>query len=281
MSPSLLTVPSSPSTARPPVGWRPASRPPAVQPPPDQALVLLRPPYDRPEHLAGWSTLDAARATPGVIAGIRLDRAERDPERLGTLVRELRQRSPATPVVLFLQLPMEESVFVTAQATRMRVRAIVCAGQPVEHGLRRSLTQTPGLAEDVVEWLGLCGVRLSPLVAHLVEQLFRYAPLHQDLTGLLERIGVAETSARFRMQKKRLPPPSRWFQAARALHAALRIQAEPDTPLLRIAHQLGYSDHSALSQLVHRAFRVRPSAIRGTLGWEWLLARWVPSLARR
>ena len=57
-----------------------------------------------------------------------------------------------------------------------------------------------------------------------------------------------------------------------------RVQAEPDTCLLRIAHEFGYADHSALSQLVYRSFRVRPGAVRGTLGWEWLMYRWISGI---
>ena len=84
-----------------------------------------------------------------------------------------------------------------------------------------------------------------------------------------------------RLHKRLLPTPSRWYQAARALHTVLRIQSEPRTSLLRIAHELGYADHSALSQLVYRSFRVRPGTIRGTLGWEWLMHRWLQDFAYR
>jgi hypothetical protein len=177
-------------------------------------------------------------------------------------------------VVLLLHLGVEEGLYLTSHAARMGVRGVVPMGAPLRESLRRSLTAGRGLAEDVVEWLNLCGLRLSPLVSSLVLQIVSLAPRHDNLTGLLCEVGVPETSARFRMNKKRLPPPSRWYQAARALHASLRIQAEPDTCLLRLAHGLGYADHSALSQLVHRAFGVRPGAVRGTLGWEWLMERW-------
>lgn len=247
----------------------------ALSRPVEQAIALIRPPYDRLEHQAGWSVADARATPPGLVVGLPIETPVEDYARLDRTLRELRERSPATPVVLLLRLGVEESLYVTAHSARMGVRAVVPAGAPLRESLRRSLTDGSALAEDVVEWLGLYGVRLSPLVSSLVLQLFALAPRHETLTGLLAEVGVPETSARFRMNKKRLPPPSRWYQAARALHAALRMQAEPETCLLRLAHSLGYADHSALSQLVYRSFGVRPGAVRGTLGWEWLMERWV------
>ena len=68
-------------------------------------------------------------------------------------------------------------------------------------------------------------VSLQQLIAPQLAEIVARAPRHDNLTALLSAIGVPETSARFRMHKKRLPPPSRWFQVARALHGALRIQA--------------------------------------------------------
>jgi hypothetical protein len=241
----------------------------------EHAIALLRPPYERIEHQTGWSSLDGRPSIPGLIAGVQIDRPLDDCVTLDETIRRLRHRCPATPVVLLLHVPPENGLFVAAHAARSGVRAVVWAGQPVGEALRRSLTADSALPDDVVEWLALCGLRLSPLVSTLIHQIVALAPSHDSLTDLLSAAGIPETSARFRMHKKRLPPPSRWYQAARALHAALRIQAEPRTCLMRLAHALGYADHSALSQLVYRAFGVRPGMIRGTLGWEWLMERWM------
>jgi AraC-like DNA-binding protein len=266
----ISTEPISPVRKVPWSGSRVTSAPSL-----DHAIALIRPPYTRAEHQAGWSALDGRPLAPGTIVAVRVDRPVVDCTSLEATIRKLRKLSPTTPVVLMLHVATEECLYLTAQAARMRVRAVVAAGQPMSDSLRRPLTERAGLGDDVLEWLMLSGVRLSPTVGSLVLQIMTLAPQHHTLTDLLEEVGVPETSARFRMQKKRLPSPSRWYQAARALHAAMLIQAEPDTCLLRHAHALGYADHSALSQLVHRSFGVRPVMIRGTLGWEWLMERWL------
>lgn len=243
--------------------------------PAERAIFVLRPPYVQVEHHTTWQVLDAASASPGTIVGIQVERADGDGLRLQETIARIRQRSPSTPVILLLHLSMENCLVISGNASRMGARATVWAGQSMQSAVRASLTRTAGLGADVVEWAQMRGVGFSAGTAMLVERIVTLAPRFPELTGLLKEVGVAETSARFRMQKKRLPPPSRWFQAARALHAALEMQSRSEVPLLKLAHELGYSDHSALSQLVYRAFGVRPSGIRGTLGWEWLLDRWI------
>src|SRR5690606_20083178 len=101
------------------------------------------------------------------------------------------------------------------------------------------------------------------------------APRFTEVGQLLQSMGAAESSTRFRFRKKGLPAPSRWLQAARGLHAALRIQLEPEKSILAHACALGYADHSALCHQMKRMFGTTPAAVRGTLGWEWLLERWV------
>jgi AraC-like DNA-binding protein len=129
--------------------------------------------------------------------------------------------------------------------------------------------------DEVIDWTRSRGLRLNAGGESLIRLLVEQASQHESLTGLLAAAEVPDTSARFRMHKKRLPPPSRWFQLARALHAVALLRAERDTDIATIARALGYSDHSALSQLTHRAFGLRPGLTRYRPGWEWLLDRWL------
>lgn len=254
-------------------------RPPGPQPQAStiQATFLLHPPYDRLEFHAGWDAIERQHLVPGTVAGIRshpgAEWGSLEPE-----LRKLQARLPAAAVVLLFPAGSEGDLFLSARAARAGIRAVLHEDEHLHEALRTALTCRDSLADDVVAWLALRRLRLSPMVASLLREIFARAPTSPDLSTLLAEVGMAESSARFRLHKRLLPTPSRWFQAARALHSALRVQAEPSTCLLRIAHEFGYADHSALSQLVYRSFRIRPGAVRGTLGWEWLMNRWLGSI---
>lgn len=253
-----------------PAASRATSQPSEVLPFP---VSLLCPPYQTPLFHAGTRVPDTLVETPGGIFCLHLQHPI-DWSAVEQAVSMLRRRCTSAPIVLLARVPVEETFQVSSHAMRLRIRAVVLEGQPIRETLRRSLTDTAWLADDVVEWLALRGARLSPAVRHLIGRIFSDAPQHQDVTSLLRENGTPESTARFQLHKRLLPPPGRWFQAARALHAALRIQAEPDTSLLSLALSAGYSDHSSLCHQLQRVFRLRSSALRTTLGWEWLLDRW-------
>lgn len=154
------------------------------------------------------------------------------------------------------------------------MRAIVGTDEPLGDALRPILTCPDDLGDDVVEWLALRGRTLAPVSAALVRQVVGQAHRFGQLGHLLAAMGESERTARHRLHGHGLPPPSAWYQMARALHGALRIQARPDAALAALALELGYADRSGLSWQLTRAFGVTPVAVRGTLGWEWLLDRW-------
>ena len=247
--------------------------------PSQSSYFLLRPPYERIEHFTRFEPSHATATVPGTIAGMRIERPGSDWSALAAEIRQLRLRLPQTPVVLVLRLPPSDSLLVSSIASRMHARAILQDGEPFGTALRTALTRSEGLPEDVIEWLTFVGVRLSPSTSSLVRSIFTLAESHMDLRSLLKEAGIPESTARFQLNKRLLPSPSRWFQLARALHVALRIQAQPDVSLLRIALEQGYSDHSALCHQLRRTFHIRPSALRRLLGWEWLLGRWLSACA--
>lgn len=266
MSTSYLNVPTATHTATLELSPREA-----------RATFLVRPPYIRMEFHSSLDALIASHRVPGAVAGLRI-RGGVDWEAVKPLVAALRAQLPAAAVVLVIAEASSTDLHLSTRATRAGVRAILLEHEPLADCLRRSLTCRDTLADDVLDWLALRRLRLTPAIGSLLHEIFTHAPATPDLSTLLAQVGMAESSARFRLHKRLLPTPSRWFQVARALHTVLRIQAEPGTPLLRIAHEFGYADHSALSQLVYRSFRVRPGAVRGTLGWEWLMQRWLRSI---
>lgn len=237
-------------------------------------FFLLHPPYTTLLPLRAAAELEEGHFTPGSIAGIRTTETTQWNE-LQPSIFDLRQRLPAAPLVLTTTGTSAHQLLWSGRAYRAGVRAVLLEGQQMQPVLRAALTCPDSLADDVVDWLLMRRVRLTPAIASLIREIFLRAREVPDLTTLLADANLAESSARFRLHKRLLPTPSRWFQLARAVHTVLRLQADPQKPLLKIAHDFGYADHSALSQLVYRAFGIRPGAIRGTLGWEWLLYRWL------
>jgi hypothetical protein len=239
-------------------------------------LSVLHPPYDSFVPLPTYGVLPPTALAPAsvLVLGVPQERAERCD--LEAVVPGLRRILPSSPIVMSLQGQSQQAGMSLAfRAARLGVRAMISADTTVPDALRRALTRPVDLPRDVVEWLEIRGVELTPIVADLVRQIFLHAPHESRVSGTLRIIGEPATTARLHFRRSRAPSPGQWHRMARALWTAMRIQAEVHEPLLTLAYRLGYGDHSALSQQIHRAFRLRPQEIRGTLGWEWLLDRWV------
>lgn len=234
-------------------------------------VFLIAPPYERIAHAA----LYASGLPPGAVLAVEIRQPAGNRVALQALLPQLRVRHPAFPVVLLVRESARPDLPHLAQlAAQLRFRGVLVEDEPVRSSLRRSLTDPVDLAADVAEWFALRDPLLSPDLLHLIRQVFRCASDHAEITTLLRSAGTSERTARARLRKRGLPPPGSWLQAARALRAALRLQCDPPVPLLSLALELGYSDHSALSHQLGRVFGVGSSAIRELLGWEWLLDRW-------
>lgn len=251
--------------------WQAASTPPF---PGNHPIFLLRPPYETGSVRAALPDPSAAARVPGTVVGVQVLRADVDPGSLRLLVRDLSQRTPGCPVVVLLRMSSDDGLRVAARLAPYEFRALVPQGPWVASILREALTDAAALPRGVLEWLRLRSIRLNPNLADLIERLLTAAPQHADVNCLLDACRIPQATARWRLRKRGLPPPSRWFHLARAVHAALRLQAQPDASTSVIARQFGFGDHSALAHLLRRTFGVQAREIRGTLGWEWLLDRW-------
>jgi AraC-like DNA-binding protein len=250
---------------------------PTDRTPPVYPILHLKPPYTPSATSVMVREVDTAKLVPGSVLALHITARTVNWSECSETVRGLRRRMPSVPVVLSLAPDIPDGLFLAAQAARSSIRAVVPGNAPLGESLRRPLTDTQTLGPDVVEWLSLFGLRLTPTLSHLISQIFTDAPRFTEVGLLLQSIGAAESSTRFRFRKKGLPAPSRWLQAARGLHAALRIQLQPERSILAHACALGYADHSALCHQMKRVFGTTPAAVRETLGWEWLLERWVRS----
>lgn len=272
-SPSAVAVGGSLSGA----AWVPSTgdRPGVAGPSPLLSLFHLPPPYAQRTPLRFPAGPSRDPLPFGTVVGIEVGGTIHDWAAFEQAILAVRRQAVTAPLVLMIDPRAEDLIFFATRVARLPVRAVLFRGESFDRTLRRQLTHPSNLAEDVVEWLALRGTRLTPVTAHLIRQIFARAPDYHEVVPLLREMGNPESSARFRCRKKRLPSPGRWLHAARALRTAFRMQAEPDRPLLALAHELGYADHSALSNQMLRVFRLRPGAVRRILGWEWLLDRWL------
>lgn len=192
---------------------------------------------------------------------------------LSRAVATARELHPAAPVILRVPEITSETLRLAHRASRMGARAVVGRDDPLAEVLRPLLTRPDDLAGDLLEWLKLRGQTFPPRVSALVRTVVELAPQYHHLSDLLHASGESERTVRHLFRRAGPPGPRVWHQGTRALRAALRLQADPNARVQAVALALGYSDHSGLARQITRTFGVTPSAIQGTLGWEWLMDR--------
>ncbi len=236
-------------------------------------LMLLTPPYHDAVQVERLPT-SATESPPGCLVAVRAVDGARSSD-LAAIIRPLRAHCPWLPVIVSLGRPSPEATRAAAIAVRLGARGILFDGEPIYPTLRPLMTDTTTIAEDVLEWLQLCGLRTTPAVQHALRQIFSSPIRHSRLEQLFHAASQSPRSVRARFRKRGLSSPRRWFATARALRSALAVQGTRRPDLLQVALDLGLSDQSALSQQIYRAFGLRPGNLRGTLGWEWLMSRFL------
>ena len=250
------------------------------------AVFQLAPPYDRFAAVPDTDALawgapvsgepDAGVPPPALADGAVLVVGLASPDdwdAAAALVPRLQARFPAAPVVVRVpgaSAPAE----LGRRAAALHVRAVLGEDESPADRLRWRLTDDAGLEDEVAWWLTLRDPALPPAVVGLARDIVRLAPRYHEVAPLLAELGHAERTVRTWCGRAGMPGPGKWLAAAHAVRAALRLQTGR-APLLALAVEAGYSDHSSLSRQYVRLFGVRPGAIRRTLGWEWLLDRWL------
>lgn len=245
-------------------------------------VSVTSPPYARFGRAIDVDRIRPCDLCSGAIFGLEVGARPYDLELLRCRLLRLRQHHPAVPVVLRLGRDLDvEAAHLIQVAAQLHIRGVVVDGDPIRDTLCRFLTEPVDLGADVVEWFSLRWRAMPPQLADLIRKIFLYGPTKAAVEKLFSDLGESTRTARARCRKLALPPPSGWLQAARAVHAALCLQRAPSTPLLELAMELGYSDHSALSHQLMRLFGAPAGAIRRTLGWEWLLDSWLTRWSER
>jgi AraC-like DNA-binding protein len=246
----------------------------AVLAPP--AVFHVPPPYEQFEAVPDLAALAPEQLQSAAILAVGVTSPEEAWSEVTELVPRLRARFPAAPVVLRIGRPADGGdAELERRAADLRLRAVVYEGEPPRPRLRRLLTQPADLTGDIVEWLPLRLPGRPAAILELVRNILERSPRFPEVGALLASVDRAERTVRTWFRRAGVPGPGKWLAAGHAIRAALRLQAEDSTPLLALAVECGYSDHSSLSRQCLRLFGVRPGAIRRTLGWEWLMDRWL------
>jgi AraC-like DNA-binding protein len=252
----------------------------AVLAPP--AVFHLSPPYEQFEAVPDISALDSQPLGDAAMLAVGVGAPEETWAEVAGLVPRLRAQHPAAPVVLRVGRPSEPGdADWERRAAELRVRAVVYEGERVANRLRAQLTQPIDLAGELTEWLPLRMPGISAAIVDLIGDIVLRAPQFAEVSALLASVGRAERTIRTWFRRAGVPGPGKWLAVAHALRAARRLQSEDHPPLLALAVECGYSDHSSLSRQSLRLFGIRPGAIRRTLGWEWLVDRWLLRTIRR
>jgi AraC-like DNA-binding protein len=240
------------------------------------SVFRLAPPYERVETVPDVGVLSPDELPDATVLGVHLPSPGEAWGEAALLVARLRVGFPAVAVVLQLgSAPEARDPDWARRAGGMGVRAVLLEEEAPLPRLRHALTDSTNLAEEVERWLPVRLPGLPPTVGHLVAVIFREAPRGWKVGKMIVERGHPERTVRTWFQRAGVPGPGKWLAVAHALRAALRLQAEAGASLLALAVECGYSDHSSFSRQCLRLFGVRPGAIRGTLGWEWLLDRWL------
>jgi AraC-like DNA-binding protein len=212
---------------------------------------------------------------------VRVQELTRDWPAIEAGVPKLRQRYPMAPVIIELASPITpDAIHLARRAAFLHVRAVVLDSEPLAETLRRIMPHPVDLAAEILDWLPLRGAELPPACVPLIREILRRALAHGSIADLLRDLGESEDAVRKRLRGCALPAPAGWWALARALCAALRLQAVPRESLSDVALACGYSEHSTLSRQMIRLFDLRPSAVRELLGWEPLADRWLARCRR-
>lgn len=233
-------------------------------------IWVTEPPYNH------WSWLQNPRsviAEPGVILAMETDPARDWPVIQRELPR-LRRLQPLVPVVLRLRASVlsADDVHAVQRAAVLGSRGEILDGESIESALRKLLPNPPYLELSVIEWLGLVGIPVEPVVQRLLScglDRCRKGRARVSEAGL----GSSPGTLRRALKRAGLPKPSDILRVCRDIKAALDLQAAPESTMAAIASVHGYADQPAMCNSFRRSFQSTPSQARERLGPEWLLAR--------
>ncbi|MEJ2541360.1 MAG: AraC family transcriptional regulator [Gemmatimonadota bacterium] len=239
---------------------------------PDQFYVF-RPPFRLLVPVNGPDSLQPKHGREGA-ALIWCMGADTDSD----LVRALRRRPGG--VALVAVLPRAEEVrrppALLELVDQCRPHSLLPHHQaPNPMDLRTLLGEEPDdLPGAVVDYLAWRGLVLDLGLRRTIRRVLELSAELRTVTGVARSLYMSRRALGRRFMKEGLPVPSHWLQFGRVLRAALRLQ-RPESTLMGVAFDLGYSDGFSLSNQMKRLLGVRPNHASSRLGWEWAVECWI------
>ena len=146
------------------------------------------------------------------------------------------------------------------------------SAEPVRLLLRNAPRDLPAV---MVSYLTRRGILGNAKTRNLVMKIFELAPTVSSISGLSRRLYTSRRTLGRLFEAHELPVPSHWLQFARLLYVATRLQSHEETPVFRVATQLGYPDGFTMSNQMKRLVGCRPTEARENLGYEWFIEDWL------
>ena len=184
-------------------------------------------------------------------------------------------------VPLFVVLPPADAIQpilpIIPQLKDLHARGVLPNGpvhgvEPIRMLLRHAPRDLPAV---MVSYFTRRGLLTDSKTRSLVHKIFELATSITSIAGLSRRLYTSRrTLGRF-FEARGLPVPSHWLQFARLLYVATKLQANDETPVFRIATQLGYPDGFTMSNQMKRLVGCRPTDVRENLGYEWFVEEWL------
>lgn len=155
-------------------------------------------------------------------------------------------------------------------------RAVLPSGSIVAPRYIKQILAMPprDFARTVGGYFAQRGLLRTPEIRGEVEQIFRLVPKVSSISMLSRRMFTSRRTLGRHFSAAGLPVPSHWLQFARILFASIHLQAERAT-VFRIAARAGYPDGFTMSNQMKRLIGRRPTEVRESLGWEWIVESWI------
>ncbi len=143
-------------------------------------------------------------------------------------------------------------------------------------GALRSVLYAPPVrvGQSMAGYLTGRGLINDDTVRGYVCRIFDNAPQVRSVSRLSSMLCMSRRTLGRHFAAAGLPVPSHWLQFARLLHAVFQLQRKGRS-VFQVACKLGYPDGFTMSNQMKRVLGLRPSEVRGVLGWEWIVERWL------